>query len=290
MAQTKLTFAPLALALGATLALAASCTVQARPRVQSAGYVSVGPGQTYTVQSMPPQPLYEQQSASPGYGHVWIDGSWHWSGSDWQWSRGHWVRDRADYVYIAPYYDYNGSSNVYTRGYWQHRSRVPNHYQGTTRTTGRPAIYRQPRRSPVVDHRGNTPPPRTGVTRPTPPRGVAPSPRPVAPRPGAVRPTAPRPTATPPTRGGARPAAPVPGRAQPPRTAPPRTTAPPTRGGARPAAPTPGRAQPPRATPPPKPPSRTTAPVRGGSRPAAPAPRRAKPTPDRVRHNPSSPR
>src|SRR5688572_13724957 len=36
---------------------------------------SVGTPQPYAVQSMPPDPLYEQMTPSPGEGYVWIDGS-----------------------------------------------------------------------------------------------------------------------------------------------------------------------------------------------------------------------
>ena len=51
-----------------------------------AGYasaaVTVGEPPPHTVSSLPPEPLYEQMTVSPGYGHVWIDGSWHWNGAE----------------------------------------------------------------------------------------------------------------------------------------------------------------------------------------------------------------
>ena len=45
---------------------------------------------------MPPEPLYEQMSVSPGYGHVWIDGYWHWNGYEWVWVGGRWERQQAE--------------------------------------------------------------------------------------------------------------------------------------------------------------------------------------------------
>ena len=51
----------------------------------ASGSVSVSTPSQYTVSSMPPEPLYEQMSASPGYGSVWIDGYWHWNQYEWVW-------------------------------------------------------------------------------------------------------------------------------------------------------------------------------------------------------------
>ena len=70
--------------------------------------MSVGTPSPYYVSSMPPEPLYEQMSASPGYGYVWIDGYWHWNGYEWTWVSGRWERQQEGYVYVQPYYDYTG--------------------------------------------------------------------------------------------------------------------------------------------------------------------------------------
>ncbi len=64
------------------------------------GSVSVGQPSPYTVSSMPPEPLYEQMSASPGYGSVWIDGYWHWNQYEWVWVGGRWEREQQGYVYV----------------------------------------------------------------------------------------------------------------------------------------------------------------------------------------------
>ncbi len=68
----------------------------------SAG-VGVGEPSTATVSSLPPEPLYEQMTVSPGFGYVWIDGYWHWNSYEWVWVSGRWVREQgAAYVYVQP--------------------------------------------------------------------------------------------------------------------------------------------------------------------------------------------
>src|SRR5262245_58826208 len=57
---------------------------------QVSGTVAMGdPGYTY-VQTLPPDPIYEEITPAPAYGYVWIDGYWHWSGWEWLWLIGHW--------------------------------------------------------------------------------------------------------------------------------------------------------------------------------------------------------
>jgi hypothetical protein len=84
---------------------------------------------SFSVSSMPPEPLYEQMSPSPGYGYVWIDGYWHWNGYEWVWVSGRWERQQEGYVYVQPYYDYVGGAYVYTPGYWSRPDRVPSGWQ-----------------------------------------------------------------------------------------------------------------------------------------------------------------
>src|SRR5688572_2578313 len=64
----------------------ATATVYTSGSVHTSGAVAVDTSATYTVNNYPPEPLYEEVTVSPGYGYVWIDGSWHWNGYDWSWS------------------------------------------------------------------------------------------------------------------------------------------------------------------------------------------------------------
>ncbi|MBL4632903.1 MAG: YXWGXW repeat-containing protein, partial [Kofleriaceae bacterium] len=127
----------LKLALGALLVVAATgCTVRGQgPVMRTSGHIAVGTPRTYTVSSLPPQPLYEQRTASPGYGNVWIEGAWSWNGYEWAWKAGHWERERSGYVYVAPYYDYSNNSYVFVAGYWEHQSRIPRGYRADNRRT-----------------------------------------------------------------------------------------------------------------------------------------------------------
>src|SRR5688572_24106078 len=121
--------------------------------------VSVGQPSPYYVSSMPPEPLYEQMSVSPGYGHVWIDGYWHWNGYEWVWVGGRWEQQQSDsYVYVQPYYDYSGSSYVYTPGYWSTRDRAPRGWNIRDHRDGRPSTV-------VPPGGGVRPPPTGGGTR-----------------------------------------------------------------------------------------------------------------------------
>ena len=106
--------------------------------------VSVGTPSPYYVSSMPPEPLYEQMTASPGYGYVWIDGYWHWNGYEWTWVSGRWERQQEGYVYVQPYYDYVGGSYVYTPGYWSRPDRVPSGWQVRDHRDGRPSVVAPP--------------------------------------------------------------------------------------------------------------------------------------------------
>src|SRR5438552_3416340 len=81
-----------------SLALASACVVPDSASNVNGGYypgiapanASVSTPQPYAVSTMPPDPLYEQMTPSPGYGQVWIDGSWHWNGYEWVWVSGRW--------------------------------------------------------------------------------------------------------------------------------------------------------------------------------------------------------
>jgi len=74
------------LSVAALTLAAAGCVVHETTAVNP-GYagarLSVSEPTPYSVASLPPEPLYEQMSVSPGDGYVWIDGYWHWNGGEW---------------------------------------------------------------------------------------------------------------------------------------------------------------------------------------------------------------
>ena len=135
-------------------ALFAGCTVRhAGPPVHASGgvYVSSGDYATVYPTSPAPPPIPEYRPPAPGWGYVWVDGYWDWTGYDWTWNNGYWIPQRSGYIYVAPRYVYMEGRPVYYRGYWQgsggHReygyggwrgSPPPTTWRGTPRTTGRP--------------------------------------------------------------------------------------------------------------------------------------------------------
>jgi hypothetical protein len=162
-------------AIGVAFATQA-CVVREAPPVNAGYYpqarISSGGGvaipQPYAVSTMPPDPLYEQMTASPGMGHVWIDGSWHWNGYEWVWVSGRWEQDQADHVYVQPYYDYSGDTYIYTPGYWSSRDRLPRGSIVRDHRDGRPSVVSprpRPPRPPVAQPRD--------PYRPLPPRTVS---------------------------------------------------------------------------------------------------------------------
>ncbi len=147
-------------AIGVAFATQA-CVVREAPPVNAGYYPSrsgrVGVGvatpQPYAVATMPPDPLFEQMTASPGMGHVWIDGSWHWNGYEWVWVSGRWEQDQSEHVYVQPYYDYSGDTYIYTPGYWASRDRLPRGSVVRDHRDGRPSVvapHPRPSRPPVA--------------------------------------------------------------------------------------------------------------------------------------------
>src|SRR5688572_5267684 len=149
----------------------------------ASGGVTVGEPSPYAVSSMPPEPLYEQMTASPGYGHVWIDGYWHWNSYEWVWVGGRWVREQgAEYVYVQPYYDYTEGAYVYMPGYWASRDRVPRGWKVRDHRDGRPTVVAPPpggvRPPPGTIRPPRDPrPPTTGTYQPPSPGTYQPPPR-----------------------------------------------------------------------------------------------------------------
>lgn len=132
----------------------------------------------YEVSSLPPDPLYEQMTASPGDDSVWIDGYWHWNGYEWVWVGGRWEQQQEGYVYVEPNYDWSDGGYVYTPGYWSHPDQAPRGWTVHGGHDGRPTTVRPPP--------GQRPAPgNIGVAQPRPPRQPT--------RPGGLPPRAPQP-------------------------------------------------------------------------------------------------
>src|SRR4051812_26426803 len=156
----------------------------------ASGNVSVGQPSPYYVESMPPEPLYEQMSSSPGDGSVWIDGYWHWNGYEWVWVNGRWEQQQAGYVYVEPNYDYVGERFIYTPGYWSQPDRIPRGWNVRDHRDGRPTVVAPPAgsggyRPPIAGGNGrpsrppvHNPGPGGGNTVFNPPPTSAPPPRP----------------------------------------------------------------------------------------------------------------
>jgi hypothetical protein len=112
--------------------------------VSASANLSVGEPSPYEVSGMPPEPLYEQMTPSPGEGFVWIDGYWHWNGYEWVWVSGRWEQQQDGYVYVQPFYDYVDGSYIYTPGYWSQPGRAPHGWITHGGRDGRPVVASPP--------------------------------------------------------------------------------------------------------------------------------------------------
>ena len=103
----------------AVVALALSgCMVREPPVVGvSTAVAPVDYGTAYPA-SPPPAAMAEYRPPPPGFGYVWVDGYWDWTGYDWAWTSGAWAPERVGYVYVRPTYVYDHGSWVYHRSYW----------------------------------------------------------------------------------------------------------------------------------------------------------------------------
>jgi len=95
--------------------------------------------------SEPPDPIYEEETDSPGAGYVWVGGYWGWTGTDWGWNWGQWApAPPGGEIYIEPYYERVGGTVVYVHGYWGPHDYVRRSYGGQQirfAATVRPANY-----------------------------------------------------------------------------------------------------------------------------------------------------
>lgn len=124
-------------------------SVPSGPGASEPGGPSVSEPAPYTVESLPPEPLYETMSPSPGDGWVWIDGYWHWDGYEWVWVGGRWEHQQAGYVYVQPNYEYGADNYVYTPGYWSLPTHVPSGWTVVRdHRNGRPVRATPPVRQP----------------------------------------------------------------------------------------------------------------------------------------------
>ncbi len=137
-----------------------------------------------TATSEPPNPVYEEETDSPGPAYVWVGGYWGWNGVDWGWNWGHWAVAPEGQFYIEPYYERVGDHVVYVQGYWGPHDAPHRSYGGDRIQFShpeRPANYHRGEHV-VVEHRAGPAPGHrpggayahaTGPARPL-PRATAP--------------------------------------------------------------------------------------------------------------------
>src|SRR5688500_19284165 len=94
---------------------ASGCVVRARPAVGVSATVESGGYGTVYANVPPPAPIVEYRPPPPGYGYLWVDGYWDWTGYDWTWNSGFWAPERAGYLYVRPQYVYDNNRWVYRR-------------------------------------------------------------------------------------------------------------------------------------------------------------------------------
>src|SRR5208283_5209961 len=75
--------------------------------------VQTGDPEEVAATTEPPDPVYEEQTDSPGATYVWVGGYWGWNGADWGWNWGRWEVAPEGRVYIEPYYERVGDRVVY---------------------------------------------------------------------------------------------------------------------------------------------------------------------------------
>ena len=206
----------LCLAAGLVAVAAAGCVVRARPVVGVSATVGADDYGTAYATVPPPAPVVEYRPPPPGYGYLWVDGLWDWTGYDWSWNGGYWAPERPGFVYVRPQYVFDSGRWVYRRSYWNgpegrrdyewgRRGPPPPSYAPVTR--GAPPVAASPYYG--SPQRG-APPPQPGSVAPqpgyVPPRGgfgagmaggqppsAVPAPHPMVGQPAAPTPSQSRP-------------------------------------------------------------------------------------------------
>jgi len=159
------------LAIPALAGLASGCVVRtAPPPVGVQATVSTTDDYATVYPTVPPpSPIYEYRPPPPGWGYVWIDGYWDWTGYDWSWTPGFWEPERPGYIYVRPTYVFSGGHWIYRRSYWDGGGRR-DYY------VGRGAPWTATRGAPPRSYRpyGGAPPPAGNLGWSQPNRGAPP--------------------------------------------------------------------------------------------------------------------
>jgi len=79
--------------------------------------VAADPGVVYPT-APPPDLIPEYPPPAPGYGYVWINGYWDWTGYEWTWNSGFWAPRQSGVRFYAPRFVFVNGEPVYYRGYW----------------------------------------------------------------------------------------------------------------------------------------------------------------------------
>jgi hypothetical protein len=79
--------------------------------------VAMDPGVVYPT-APPPDPIPEYQPPAPGYGYVWVNGYWDWTGYEWTWNSGFWAPRQEGVRFYAPRFVFVNGEPVYYRAYW----------------------------------------------------------------------------------------------------------------------------------------------------------------------------
>ena len=85
------------LASGLVALTLTGCMVRAQPVVGVSATVTPVEYEPVYPAAPPPAPIAEYRTPPPGYGYVWVDGYWDWTGYDWAWSQGSWAPERVGY-------------------------------------------------------------------------------------------------------------------------------------------------------------------------------------------------
>jgi hypothetical protein len=166
-------------------AVAVDAQVAAAPSVETAPEVAATDPEEVTAATEPPDPIYEEQTESPGSAYVWVGGYWGWTGSDWGWYGGQWRTPPEGRLYVEPYYERVGDNVVFVRGYWGTHDDAPRSYGGDRivfSAATRPADYKPGEHAAFERRAGSAPGTRsatayahtTGAPRPI-PQAKAPS-------------------------------------------------------------------------------------------------------------------
>ena len=89
----------------------------------------------------PPEPYDEYVPEPPGVDHIWLPGSWYWSGTRYVWLEGRYARPPVSgHVWVRSGWIFRDGRYRYVRGYW-----APPHYRAPHRYyRPAPRVHRAP--------------------------------------------------------------------------------------------------------------------------------------------------